>query len=54
MQCDELIWQNINKDKKKNNPRSGFVVGIIEIRANTTLQVLVCSSPVISAAVLLM
>lgn len=42
MQRDELIWQNINKDKK--NPGSGFVAGIIEIGANTTLQMLVCAS----------
>lgn len=53
MQCDELIWQNINKDKKKN-PKSGFVTGIIEIRANAALQKLVPLAPVISAPVLLM
>ena len=54
--CSVMNWsgKTLAKIKKKNNPRSGFVVGIIEIRANTTLQVLVCSSPVISAAVLLM
>lgn len=39
---------------KINNPTSGFVVGVIEIRANAALQTLVSSSLVISAAVLLM
>lgn len=48
--CRVMDWPGKTLTKIKNNPRSGCVVGITGIRANAALQVLVCSSQVISAA----